>query len=190
MLVHIHSAGMGASKEACDVHHPQHLLERYLQKGGHYILFPLSQSSLLHISVSLLVISVSSRGDHCSWLSGRNTAAPRHGSCPTAAFPCPHAPWICQAGVGAHGRTSLNFLFLPTHCGSQGMHCAADCASGEAQKQRRYQAATGEQAVSPASLQPGQAGKAQPRLELKHGLISQQNNPSLCGLFSQNNPLL
>lgn len=83
----------------------------YLQKGGHYILFPLSQSSLLHISVSLLVISFPSRGDGCSWLSGRNAAAPRHGSCPTAAFPCPHAPRICQAGVGAHGRTCHEFFY-------------------------------------------------------------------------------
>jgi len=50
--------------------------------------------------------------------------------------------------------------------------------------------AAGKQAASPASLQAERAGKAQPQQELKHGLISWLNNPSLCVLFSQNNPLL
>lgn len=95
---------------ACDVHHQQHFLKRYLQKGGHCILCPLSQSSLLHISVSLLVISVPSREDGCSWLSGRNTAASHCGSCPTAALLCPCASWTCQAGP-AHGRTCHKFSY-------------------------------------------------------------------------------
>lgn len=83
----------------------------HLEKGGHYALCPLSQSNLLHISVSLLVISVPSRLDGCSWLSGRNTAAPHRGSCPVAALPCPHGPWTCQAGAEAHSRTCHKFSY-------------------------------------------------------------------------------
>lgn len=83
-----------------------------MQKGGHYVLCPLSsRSSLLQISLSLLVTSVPSREDSCSWLSGRNTAAPHHGSCPTAALPCTRAPWTCQAGAGAHSRTCHGFSY-------------------------------------------------------------------------------
>jgi len=84
----------------------------YLQKGGCYILCPLSGSSLLHISVPLLVKSVPSREDGCSRLSGSNTAAPHLGSCPTAAVPCPAAPQTCQAGAGAHGRTCHELSYL------------------------------------------------------------------------------
>lgn len=72
-----------------------------MQTGGCYVLCPLSWSSLLRISVSLLVISVPSREDGCCQLSGRNTAAPHGGSCPAAALLCPCAPGPCQAGVGA-----------------------------------------------------------------------------------------
>lgn len=56
-------------------------------------------------------------------ITGINSAAPCHGRCLTTTLPFSCAPWTCQAMADLpQVFLSLNFLFLPTHCGSQGMY--------------------------------------------------------------------
>lgn len=121
----------------------------YLQKGGHYILFPLSQqftaylcfppSYIFPFKGGWLLLAIWEK--HCS---------PSPWELPHCCFPLPPCPLDLPGRCGSPRQNlprvllCLNFLFLPTHRGSQSMHCAADCTSGEAQKQRRHQAGQGE----------------------------------------------
>lgn len=49
------------------------------------------------------------RGEYIP-VTGRNSAAPHRGCCPTAALPFPCAPWTCQAGEEGHDRPATSFL--------------------------------------------------------------------------------
>lgn len=117
----------------------------------------------------------------------RNTAASHHGSCSTAALPFPCAPWTCQAGTGGHGRPATSFLitqfpfspYPPWVSGHVLVLLTCQWTTSEAEKMPGRPKRT----VSPASLQPRQAGKAQPWLELNTASFHGKTIP-LCAACS------
>lgn len=124
----------------------------------------------------------------------RNTAASHHGSCSTAALPFPCAPWTCQAGTGGHGRPATSFLITqfpfspyPPWVSGHVLVTADLPVDNLRSREDARQAKEDSIPCQPAA----QTGRQSPALAgAKHGLISWQNNSSLCSLFSQNNPLL
>lgn len=85
---------------------------------------------------------------------------------------------------------SISFFSRPT-VGLRACTCAADCANQWVDNLRSREDAKQAREEDIPCQPAAQTGRQSPALAgAKHGLISWQNNSSLCSLFSQNNPLL
>lgn len=113
---------------------------------------------------------------------------------PHAVLPFPCAPWTCQAGAGGHGRPATSslvpqfpFSAYPPWVSGHILVLLNVPVDNLRSREDARQAREDSIPCQPTA----QTGRQNPALAgAKHGLISWQNNSSLCSLFSQNNPLL